>query len=89
MSKIMKRKQSSHVVCIDPAKKGIQKKAATKAELVQEINELKTLNEALNDENKINMKRISLLEEKLSSFQERASKVQRSQGSQTDDADLL
>ena len=89
MSKIMKRKQSSHVVCIDPTKKGTQKKATTKADLVQEKKELKSLNEALNDENKNNMKKISLLEEKLSSCQDRASKVQRSQGSQTDDADLL
>ena len=67
---VLKRKISSHNECIDPKKAtGAHKKPATKADLLKELKTLKNLNEVLEIENKMNLDKISLLEERLQSFQ--------------------
>ena len=47
---VMKRKSSVHSACIDPKKKETQNKPLTKADLIQEIKTLKSLNIALEEE---------------------------------------
>ena len=50
---VLKRRLSSHVVCIDPKKtKGIPIKNQTKAELVKDIKAIEKINETLEEENK-------------------------------------
>ena len=80
---VLKRKPNSHVVCIDPKKKLASKKVQTKAELIQELKAVKSLNEVLEKENKDT---ISKLKEQLQK-QKPVDTVHA--GSQTDDADLL
>ena len=84
---MVKRKPNSHVICIDPKKKTLPKKAQTKADLVQEITTLKSLNEALEDENKKHRETIFKLEEKLQKNNKTIDIV--NTGCQTDDNDLL
>ena len=89
MSKVLKRKPNSHVVCIDPKKKNTPKKPPTKADLVQELKSLKNLNEALEENNKKNMEKILFLEKKVSSLQNERSVQMVESGCQTADEDLL
>ena len=66
---VLKRKISSHLVCIDSKKiNAVPKKPQTKPELIKEIKSLQKLNEALEEENKSNLCRISELEEKVKSL---------------------
>ena len=67
---VLKRKISSHVVCIDPKKtNAVPKKPPTKADLVKELKSLKLLNVALEEENKKHLNTIKGLEEIMQSFQ--------------------
>ena len=82
----MKRKPNSHVVCIDPKKKPITKKVQSKTDLIQELKELKLLNEALEKENRDNIEIISKLKKEL---QKENPAVTVHAGCQTQDEDLL
>ena len=62
---VLKKRQNSHLICIDPKKKNTPGKAQTKADLIQELKTLKSLNDALEDENRKNMVIIEDLKEKL------------------------
>ena len=82
----MKRKPNSHVVCIDPKKKPITKKVQSKTDLIQELKELKLLNEALEKENRDHIETISKLKKEL---QKENPAVTVHAGCQTQDEDLL
>ena len=62
---VLKRRPSSHVVCIDPKKKPIPKKFQSKADLIQELKALKSLHEALEKENIDNVETILKLKKDL------------------------
>ena len=61
-----KRKVNSHTFCIDPKKKiNTPKKQQTKADILQELKTVQKINEALEEEIKINIEKIKVLEEKV------------------------
>ena len=68
---VLKRRQNSHLVCIDPKKKNTPSKAQTKADLLQELKTLKSLNDAPEDENRKNMVIIKDLKEKVCILQKK------------------
>ena len=83
-----KQRQNSHLICINPKKKNTPSKAQTKADLLQEIKTLKSLNDALEDENRKKMVIIEDLKEKVHILQKKKT-VKLVQGaSQTEDSDL-
>ena len=89
MSKVIKRKPSLHAVCIDPKKKNALKKPLTKKELEQENKALKRINEALEEENKINNDKIKSLQEEVLALLNPKSIEAVQTGTQADDEDLL
>ena len=88
MSKVIKRKPCSHIVCIDLKKKNAQKKPPTKKELEQENKALKHIIEALEEVNKVNIDKIKSLEEKVSALQNLESIGVIQAETQTEDEDL-
>ena len=62
---VLKRKTSAHVVCIDTKKTAAPKRQPTKADLLQELKDMKKLNDTLELENVKNLKVIKILEEKI------------------------
>ena len=61
---VLKRKTSAHVVCIDTKKTAAPKRQPTKADLLQELKDMKKLNDTLELENVKNLKVIKILEKK-------------------------
>ena len=86
---VLKRKNNSHSLCIDPKKTNTLKKNPTKADLVQELKEIKQINEALEEENKRNNEIIEVLKKKVASLQKQKASECTDNGSQTDDNDIL
>ena len=64
-------------------------KPPTKADLAQELKTVKSLNEALDKENKEHINTIDDLKAQLYLFQSKPSQEFKTQGCQTDDSDLL
>ena len=61
-----KRKVNSHTFCIDQKKKpNIQKKQLTKADIAQELKAVQQINETLEEENRVNLDEIKVLEERV------------------------
>ena len=89
MNMVLKRRQNTHLVCIDPKKKNAPTKVQNKAELIQELKVMKDLNNDLEEENRKNMVIIGELKEKLFLLQKEEQKDLAHGASQTDDADLL
>ena len=86
---VLKKRQNSHLICIDPKKKNIPGKAQAKADLIQELKTLKSLNDSLEDENRKNMVTIEDLKEKLCLLQKKETVNLVHGASQTEDSDLL
>ena len=58
-----KRKVNSHTFCIDPKKKiNSPKKQQTKADILQELKTVQKINEALEEEIKVDIEKIKVLE---------------------------
>ena len=65
-----KRKINSHTFCIDPKKVvTAPRRPPNKADLISELKNLQKLHEALEEENKVNLNRIKVLEERVCELQ--------------------
>ena len=82
-------KKKSHLICIDHKKKNTPGKAQTKADLIQYLKTLKSLNDALENKNRKNMVIIEDLKEKLYILHKKETVNLVHGASQTGDSDLL
>ena len=89
LSMVLKRRNNSHSLCIDPKKTNNIKRNPTKADLMQELKDMKQLNKALEEENKRNHESIEVLRKKVASLQKQKATEFADAGSQTADSDIL